>query len=179
MTETVIHIPTLETERLRLRAPEQRDFEAYADYCAGDRSRTVGGPFDRSAAFDRFCALIGHWQIRGYGRWIVADRATDAALGLSGLFRPEGWPEPEIAWTVFDHAEGRGVAFEAAKAVRAHAYETLGWSTVMSAIDPENARSIALARRMGCTPEGEFHHPVYGRLGIWRHVAPAEIKESV
>ena len=36
-------VPVLETDRLRLRGAEMRDFEAYADYCASDRARSVGG----------------------------------------------------------------------------------------------------------------------------------------
>jgi len=32
-----------------------------------------------------------------YGPWLlVADRKTDIALGLVGLFYPTDWPEPEI-----------------------------------------------------------------------------------
>ena len=172
MTGTTVHIPTLETARLHLRAPLASDFDAYADYGASDRSRATGGPFTRDQSFQRLCALVGHWQIRGYGRWMIADRTTDEPLGVSGLFFPEGWPEPEIAWTVFGPAEGRGIAFEAAQAVRQYAYGTLGWTTAMSAVDPANTRSVALARRMGCVPEGTFDHPTFGALHIWRHPGP-------
>ena len=48
-----------------------------------------------------------------------ADRNDGAALGVVGLFYPEGWPEPELAWSLFANAEGRGVAREAA--LEAHA----------------------------------------------------------
>lgn len=173
---TVIAIPTLETERLRLRAPTAADFEAFATYNASERSRTVGGPFDEGQAFHRFCALIGHWQVRGFGRWLIADRQTDAALGVSGLYQPVGWPEPEVAWTVFGDAEGRSIAFEAATAARAFAYATLGWTTVMSAVDPANTRSVRLAERLGCRPDGTFDHAVHGTLHIWRHPGPQEIR---
>ena len=37
---------------------------------------------------------------------------TDAPLGVVGLMFPEGWPEPEIAWSLFDAAEGRGIALD-------------------------------------------------------------------
>ncbi len=174
MTDTLLCIPTLTTERLVLRAPKAEDFEAYATYRAGPRSKGVGGPFPRDKSFDHICALVGHWQIRGFGRWIIADRDTDAALGVTGLFYPDGWPEPEIAWTVFDGVEGRGIACEAALRARAYAYDTLGWSTVMSAIMPDNTRSLALARRMGCQYEADFDHPGLGCLQIWRHPSPEE-----
>ncbi len=168
-------IPTVETERLRLRAPELRDFDSYADFYASERSTAVGGPSDRASSFRGFLAIGGHWQIRGFGRWIVADRTTDDALGIVGLYHPDDWPEPEIAWTVFEQAEGRGIALEAALASRAYAYETLGWTTLVSLTAPDNARSIALAERMGATRDGDHLHPLYGLLHIWRHLSPGEI----
>jgi ribosomal-protein-alanine N-acetyltransferase len=172
MTATLVSIPTLTTERLILRAPSAKDFPAYAEFCASERSRGVGGPYSRGKAFERLSALIGHWHLRGFGRWMVADPVTDEALGVVGLMHPDEWPEPEIAWSLFDRAEGQGIAYEAAMAARRYAYETLGWTTVVSCASGDNTRSIALARRMGATPDGAFLHPEYGRLLIWRHPGP-------
>ena len=169
MTATTLHIPTLETERLILRAPHWADFEAYAAYCASERSRANGGPYTREQSFARMSALIGHWHLRGYGRWMITDRETNHALGIVGIFYPEGWPEPELAWTVFAEAEGKGIAFEAATAARAYAYETLGWPSLISLVANDNTRSIALAKRMGCAYEGDFEHADHGPLPVWRH----------
>lgn len=165
-------IPVIETERLRLRGPEARDFEAYAAFRGSERARILGGPFTRAQAFDQLCAIIGHWTLRGYGRWLVADRETDEPLGIVGLFYPEDWPEPEIAWSLFEAAEGRGIAEEAARASRDYAYDTLGWTTAISLIDPENIRSVALAQRLGCIGGETCEHPTYGTMNIWRHPAP-------
>ncbi len=172
MTGTTVHIPTLETERLRLRAPMPGDFEAYAAFRASERARVLGGPNSRTEAFQMFCGLVGHWHLRGFGRWLVADLATDEPLGIVGLYYPEDWPEPEIGWSVFGSAEGRGVAYEAATATRAYAYDTLGWSTVASMIVPGNTRSEALAERMGARIESQIPHPLHGALNIWRHLGP-------
>ncbi|MBI1416019.1 MAG: GNAT family N-acetyltransferase [Limimaricola sp.] len=175
MTGLAISLPTLETERLVLRPPALRDFEAYAAFLASDRAAGIGGPRPRDMAFGDFCALIGHWHLRGYGRWVVADRHTDAALGVVGLMLPEGWPEPEIAWSVFAGAEGRGIAREAAIRARRYAYETLGWTRVVSCTKADNLRSIALARRLGAVHEYDHDHPRHGRLLVWRHLSPAEL----
>lgn len=172
MSGTTLHIPTLETARLRLRAPGMADFEAYAAFRGSERARPLGGPFGRTEAFDQLAELVGHWALRGFGRWMVADRASDAALGVVGLYFPEGWPEPEVAWSVFAAAEGRGIAFEAALAARDHAYRSLGWRTAISLIRPDNTRSAALARRLGARIEGGHTHPTLGRSDIWRHPGP-------
>lgn len=167
-----VEIPVLETARLRLRAPIAADIEPYLAFCASPRAAILGGPFSRAQAFQRLAGVAGHWHLRGYGRWIVADRETDAPLGVVGPFFPEGWPEPEIAWTVFDEAEGRGIAFEAAQAARIFAYGTLCWPGAISCIAPDNHRSQALAERLGCRPDGAWRHPDGFDLVIWRHPAP-------
>lgn len=166
---TTIEIPTLYTERLNLRAPVLSDLDAVAEYRASVRTRYVGGVMSRSQSFDSLCGLVGHWQLRGYGRWIIADGKTDAPLGVVGPFFPENWPEPEIAWTVFAAAEGRGIAFEAALAARSYAYETLGWTTAISLITSGNDRSIALAKRLGCHFDKVLDHSDYGAMEVWRH----------
>ena len=169
-----LSIPVLETQRLRLRTPMAADFDAYAAFRASDRAATLGGPYPRHIAFSQLCATIGHWQMRGYGRWMVADKETDTALGIVGLYHPEDWPEPELAWSVFGPAEGKGIAHEAALAARAYAHDTLGWSTLMSVIAADNTRSIALARKLGAAYEKDFDHAELGALQIWRHPAKAE-----
>ena len=170
---TTLTIPTLETDRLTLRAPKLSDHKAYADF-RGDAERTkyLGGPYSSVQAFDQLGEIIGHWHLRGYGRFMVADKATDAPLGVIGPFFPPDWPEPEIAWSVFAAAEGRGIALEAARAARAFAYDTLGWTTAISMITDGNDRSSKLADRMGCLREADYAHPQIGAMQVWRHPSP-------
>lgn len=167
------NIPVIETERLRLRGAEMSDFEAYAAF-RGDEERTkyLGGPSNLAGSFDKLGEIIGHWHLRGYGRWIVADKTTDQPLGVVGPYYPADWPEPEIAWSVFAEGEGKGIAYEAAIAARAYAYETLGWTTAISMITKGNDRSIKLAERMGCTYEGDYNHAEYGPMPLYRHPSP-------
>lgn len=165
-------IPTLHTDRLTLRAPRADDFETYAAFRASERAKMLGGPFTRAQAFDQFCNLVGHWTLRGYGRWLVADRETDEPLGIVGLLCPETWPEPELAWSVFAPAEGRGIAYEAAVAARAYAYEHCGLGPLISLVATENTRSAALAKRLGATPDGSVDLPGFGATPVWRHPGP-------
>ena len=165
--------PVIETERLILRAPRGsdwpvwRDFDmtARAQYCGGGADQTVG------AAWRRFGHVIGHWAMRGYGSFVFTLKDSDAPLGMTGPWYPEGWPETEIGWTIWTpEAEGKGYAYEAARAARDFARQSLGWTEIVSYIDAPNARSIALAQRLGAVhdPVAPSPHPDEPIL-VFRH----------
>ena len=163
-----VAIPTLQTERLILRAPGEADLPAITAFRASDRTAFIGGPKDAMQVWDGFLMQIGHWALRGYGWWIIEDRATGTVAGRTGVsFRPN-YPEPELGWHIFDGFEGQGYAFEAALAARRHAQTAMGLGPLISMIDPENIRSLALAKRIGATFErmGEIDGQV---CQIWRH----------
>lgn len=143
--------PRLETDRLCLRAPRLSDFERWAEFFASDRSRLERGPLPRARdeAWKVWAADVALWQLKGYGPFGIDDRATGAYLGEVGIYEPESYPEPELGWFVVPEAEGRGIAHEAAQAVMVWARHTLGWSRLINIVDPENHRSIGLARRLG------------------------------
>lgn len=167
--------PILDTPRLRLRPLCAADFEAEAAFYASERSRFVGGPMERPAAWRTFAMFLGHWALRGFGFWGVEDRESGGYLGRVGLWEPEGWPEPELGWIVMSAAEGRGVATEAAARLRAHAFEAYGWKTLISSIKPDNHRSIRVAERLGAVYEGEEEFRPVGPLGVYRHPGPAAV----
>lgn len=169
-------IPELETDRLRLRLPRMGDMDAHVAFRASERSKGVGGPYDAASSFHHLAGIIGQWQLRGYGRWMVADKATDAPLGIVGIYHPEDWPEPEIGWSLYEAGEGRGLAAEAAIATRDYAYGTLGWSRIISLIMADNTRSIALAERLGCRKDGVFDHGAFGALDVWVHPGPETLQ---
>jgi RimJ/RimL family protein N-acetyltransferase len=149
--------PTLQTERLILRPFQESDLDAYADMCADPEvMRYVGdrGVLSRADAWRQMAMLVGHWELRGFGMWAVAERATGIFIGRVGLHYPEGWPEREIAWALARPYWGRGLALEGARAALAHAFDTLRWARAISLIDPANARSIRLAERLGERAQG-------------------------
>ena len=142
----------LATVRLLLRPFQASDIGTYAAMCADPEvMRYVGdrGPLSQEDAWRQLAMLVGHWQLRGFGMWAVEERATGAFLGRVGLHYPDGWPGREVAWALSRAYWGRGFAFEAATAALEHAFMTLDWPRAISLIDPRNARSISLARRLG------------------------------
>ncbi len=165
-------IPTLETERLMLRAFCVADHKPFAEMSAdAELMRFVGGQMDGPDAWRRMAAYTGMWSLRGYGPWALQHKATGAFVGYSGVTWPYGFPEPEINWGLHRSFIGQGYAAEAATAARTFAYDQLGFLTIMSFIDDENAPSIAVAKRLGARLDGGGSYK--GRaMGIWRHISP-------
>ena len=172
MNAIALDIPVLETERLRFRMLSISDFDEEAAFYATERSKGVGGPLAPRDVWRVLSMFIGHWVVHGYGMWALEDKKTGRYAGRAGFLNPHDWPEPEIGWTLMAHAEGKGLAYEAAVAVRAYAYGALGWTSAISLILDDNTRSAALAERLGCVRDGVFEHAVHGPVPVWRHPAP-------
>lgn len=170
-----IEIPTITTDRLTLRAPTKADFAPYAEIFASDRSIYMDGPLDRDAAWRGFAADIVGWLVQGFGYWTVTENLTDNFVGFVGLAKPPVYPERELGWMVTPQCEGRGYAHEAALAARKFAYNTLGWSTLVSYIDHKNARSIKLAERMGCNRD-DTAVQLEPHAYVYRHPSPGALQ---
>lgn len=142
----------IETERLILRKIDpERDFENWARTMADERTvrYTEGRVLDRPRAWRHMAALIGHWEIRGYGFFSVEEKASGEWVGRVGPWYPEGWPEPEIGWTIAPEHWGKGYATEAARAALDYVFNTLKWPRVIHVILQGNERSIAVAEKLG------------------------------
>ena len=163
-------VPTLTTDRLVLRAPRAEDFDGYAGFYASERSIWEDGPLPREQAWAEFAAAAGAWVLRGFGSLSLTDRATGRYLGEVGLYQPPHYPEAELGWILVAEAEGRGLAEEAARAVRDWARRERGLDRLVSYIDRGNRRSIRLAERLGAVvdPDAPSCAPC---SGVWRHPA--------
>ncbi len=168
-------VPAIETARLRLRAPRASDFDTWAGIACGPRGVHMGGPMSRDAAWYDFIQIAASWMLHGHGGWTITWKDADAALGFVLIGLEPGDREPEIGWLLSEAAEGRGIAAEAAAAVRAHA-DDLGLPTLVSCIDNANRRSAALARRLGGRPDLAATHALDAGavFTIWRHLPTAE-----
>ncbi|GIT91198.1 GNAT family acetyltransferase [Jannaschia pagri] len=166
--------PILRTQRLTLRAPIATDWPGIRDFMASPRSRWAGGPLDRRNAWRLFGSFVGHWVLRDYGLFVYHRHDDPTPLGTVGPYRPEGWPEPEIGWTLWDPAsEGQGYATEAARKTLAYARDTLRWASAVSYISSANTASIAVAERLGASfdPAATPNHD--GAL-VYRHWGQAQ-----
>jgi len=80
-----LSIPTLETERLILRAHREEDFRAEAEFYATDASRFVGGPQPEHRTWRMLAMMVGHWAFRGFGFWALEEKNHRS---LHGPHRP-------------------------------------------------------------------------------------------
>lgn len=156
-------IPTLETERLRLRALTVADFDAYARFMADPEVMRYlsGEPLSRAEAWRHLAGAVGQWLLLGYGNWAVERKADGAFLGRVGLNNPEGWPALELGWTLGRDYWGRGYASEAGRAALDYAFLTQPVDRMISLIDPRNLASQKVAARLG-ESRGESREIPYG-----------------
>ncbi len=152
-------IPVLETERLTLRAPVVADFAQYADIACSERGAGIGGPMSRDDAWWDFTQLASNWMLHGHGGWTVVVRATGQTAGFVLLGLEPGDQDPELGYMLCASAEGHGYAAEAARAARDYGYRTLNLPVLVSYIFAGNARSVALAERLGAVRTGTLSYP--------------------
>jgi RimJ/RimL family protein N-acetyltransferase len=150
--------PVIETARLRLRGFTAADLGPSAAMSADPEvMRHVGGqPRPREESWRRMLAGgPGMWCILGYGYWVVERRDDATFLGQVGFadFKRDMTPsiegKPEMGWMFRRAAQGQGYAHEAVAAGILWAERHLAGQELVAIIDPDNARSIALAEKVG------------------------------
>lgn len=142
-------IPTLHTERLVLRPPVMADYPAYAAFMASDRSRMMGGPHVRWAAWGMFSSDVAMWEFYGHGALMIQLRASGDCVGQVGINHGPMFPEKELGWMLYAGFEGQRFATEAGGALKDWAFETLGLDTLVSYFDAANYKSMAVSARLG------------------------------
>lgn len=141
--------PTLSTDRLLLLPPGEIGGELYRRfYTDASASRDYGGPLSPEAAWTRLAADLGTWHLRGFGVWLIQRKAEGDLVGTCGFWQAPGWPR-ELTWWLLPEARGAGVAYEASRAVVAHAYRVFGWPSVETYMKDHNRAARALALRLG------------------------------
>ncbi|OAN70731.1 GCN5 family acetyltransferase [Jannaschia sp. EhC01] len=161
--------PELTSARLILRGPCREDLAEYTRFVTSAPS--IIAQEEEGTAEDAwfgFIAGVGHWQWHGFGFFMLEERATGQPVGRVGLLKHSNWPETELAWHLFEGAEGNGYATEAERVVRTSAADHLGLPQLYSFIDVSNTRSQAVARRLGATTDGTraAHEP---EAEVWVH----------
>ena len=154
---TSADIPTLETERLRLRAFQPDDAESYhaAVYSDADVTRYLPGgvprPIERT--YQVIDAFRESWQKNGIGGLAVVLKDTGQLIGHCGLI-PIGvssipYPEVEVFYAIGKAWWGQGYVTEAARAVIEDGFGRAGLTRIVAVAVPENTASRRVMEKLG------------------------------
>jgi RimJ/RimL family protein N-acetyltransferase len=149
--------PQLETTRLLLRPHELRDVaDCISMWADPEITRyTIGDPSPAPRTWLRVLSYRGHWQLLGFGYWAVEEKASARYLGEVGFadFRRDLHPAieglPELGWVLAAHAQGKGYATEALRAVVDWGDRHFGSLPTACIIQRHNRRSFRVADKLG------------------------------
>jgi RimJ/RimL family protein N-acetyltransferase len=157
----------IETDRLVLRPPRLEDAEGLLDFVGDDAVMDPIGsePGGIEVAIEHLERWAARWQQNGMGPFLLVERDGDRLLGRVGplVWDSRIWRRStladagddavvELGWAIGQEHRGRGLATEAALAVRQWVYDTRGVEHLISLINPENTQSIRVAEKLGARP---------------------------
>ena len=99
--------------------------------------------------------IIDEDRQRGWGLWATVCKANHKFIGRCGLksWLVAGCPEIEIGYLLAKEYWRRGLATEAARAIRDYGFEKIGCDRLISLIDHGNIASQKVALKTGLTYE--------------------------
>jgi RimJ/RimL family protein N-acetyltransferase len=164
--------PVLETARLR--KPQSSDLPGFTAFWTSPRTVFMGGPWTPEDAAAEFPDLTRQWAQHGFSLFVMTLLDIDRPIGLAGPFFPEGHPEPELAWNLWDAADaGQGLATEASRAARDWFFAASAHKTAVSYIHPGNAASHRMCERLGAKVDRDAACPYPPPVDVYRHDAKA------
>jgi len=142
----------LETPRLILRPFDEKDVDQMSELMANpDFMRFSLGVFTREQTVAFLDKFIG-WEHRGLPpQFAVIHRNDNRLIGYCGFFHQQvdEMDEIEIGYRLNPDYWSRGLATEAARAVRDHGFRDLKLPRVISLIHPDNLPSRRVAEKNG------------------------------
>lgn len=140
------------TQRLILRQFQKGDLGALTAILSDPEVMrfSVAGPMSREQVADMLEHVEQSYRENGYGLWAVEHR-SGLMIGYCGLIVQDvdGKREVEIGYRLARNYWGGGLATEAARATRDHAFGPLGLTRIVSLITPDNIASIRVAEKNG------------------------------
>ncbi|MCF6239423.1 MAG: GNAT family N-acetyltransferase, partial [Candidatus Marinimicrobia bacterium] len=99
---------------------------------------------------------ITHWEIHGFGTFILRDKKHIDPIGFCGLEYVKDTLFIDIRYGLVQKVWGKGLAFEAAQTCIQYGFSTLKFDMIYGAAVPENKSSIAVLLKLGMTPDPSF-----------------------
>jgi len=148
----------LETPRLILRSFQDEDIGRLAELMANrDFMRFSLGPYTREQTQSVLQKFLSWNQAGLPSQFAVIFRGNNEPIGYCGFlhWHLDGADEVEIGYRLHPDYWNRGLASEAAQAVRDHAFRDLNLPKVISLIHPDNIASRRVAEKNGMKIERE------------------------
>ena len=145
-------MPILETPRLSLREFVTGDADALARIISDPETmRYYPAPYDWKGVANWIGRNLQRYANDGFGLWAMVLEESGELIGDCGLTKQvvEGIEEIEIGYHLRRDHWGKGLATEAARAVRDYGFANLKVDRLISLIRPENAPSRRVAERNG------------------------------
>jgi len=151
-------VPVLETLRLSLCPFREEDIDRLAELMANrDFMRFSLGPYTREQTQTVLQKFLSWNQAGLPSQFAVIFRSNNELIGYCGFlhWHLDGADEIEIGYRLHPAYWNRGLASEAAQAVRDHAFRDLRLPKVISFIHPDNIPSRRVAEKNGMKVERE------------------------
>lgn len=115
------------------------------------------GPYSREQTETFLERILAGYRDRAPSQFAVIHRADKKLIGYCGFFRQvvDDIEEIEIGYRLDSRYWGRGLATEAARIVRDHAFNDLRLEHVISLIHPDNTASRRVAEKNEMVAEKE------------------------
>lgn len=159
-------VTEIRTERLLLRAWEDRDLDPFAALNADPRvMEFMPRTLSREESDTSALRIRTHFKERGFGLWAVEVPGVTRFAGFVGLTYPHlpapFAPQAEVGWRLAAEYWGRGYATEGARVAVRYAFATLELREIVSMTVPANLRSRRVMEKLGMTrsPSNDFDHP--------------------
>jgi [ribosomal protein S5]-alanine N-acetyltransferase len=165
----------IETARLLLRPMREDDVDALLHVFGDPKVMAAFGvaPFDRSQMEQWVRRNLDHQERHGFGLFSVILKDGGRLIGDCGLelMDVDGERQAELGYDLRSDHWGRGLATEAAAAVRDYAFGQLECPRLISLIRQGNEASRRVAEKIGMRLDGEIER--YGH-GYWVYALSRE-----
>ena len=149
-------LPTLETNRLRLRPPEKSDLQdiyrlgsspAVMKYISRGKTQSFE---EAKADLEKRIRLSGN----RYGYWILEEKELDQFIGWLALKPLDNTNEIEIGYRFLEEMWGNGYATEGSRRLLTYAFKELQLKKVVAIAMEENRASTRVMEKLGMRFQG-------------------------
>lgn len=99
-------------------------------------------------------SLNKSYEQKGYGLYKITLSSNHSSIGLCGFLKRDYLESVDLGFALLPEFEGKGFAFEAAKAIMIFGWEELKLSPILAITSKENKRSQKLLGKLGFNKKG-------------------------